>query len=113
MDRVTPTYGGYSNKYVIDEKYALKVNATGDLRASLRCCVPELRPIRRSNDWKVGPGKKVAVAGLGGLGHMGVKIAAAMGAEVTVLQHVAVERRRMQRGLGATRFCGNVAIRKI
>jgi uncharacterized zinc-type alcohol dehydrogenase-like protein len=85
MDRVTPTYGGYSNKYVIGEDYALKVNASGDLSgvAPLLCAgITTYSPLKR---WGAGPGKKVAIAGLGGLGHMGVKIAAAMGAEVTVL----------------------------
>jgi uncharacterized zinc-type alcohol dehydrogenase-like protein len=85
MDRETPTYGGYSNKYVVDEKYALKVNATGDLAgvAPLLCAgITTYSPLKR---WGAGPGKRVAIAGLGGLGHMGVKIAVAMGAEVTVL----------------------------
>ena len=85
MDRKTPTYGGYSNKYVIDQDYAVKVNTTGDLSgvAPLLCAgITTYSPLKR---WGAGPGKKVAVAGLGGLGHMGVKIAAAMGAEVTVL----------------------------
>jgi uncharacterized zinc-type alcohol dehydrogenase-like protein len=84
MDRVTPTYGGYSNKYVIDEKYALKVNATGDLSgvAPLLCAgITTYSPLKRFN---VGPGHKVGVVGLGGLGHMGVKLAKAMGADVTV-----------------------------
>ena len=86
MDRTTPTYGGYSKHYVVDEAYALKVNAKEeDLPgvAPLLCAgITTYSPLRR---WGVGPGKKVAVAGLGGLGHMGVKLAAAMGAEVTVL----------------------------
>ena len=85
MDRTTPTYGGYSKHYVIDEEYALKVNATGDLSglAPLLCAgITTYSPLKR---WDVGPGKRVAVAGLGGLGHMAVKIARAMGAEVTVL----------------------------
>ncbi len=85
MDRKTPTFGGYSEHYVIDEKYALKVNATGDLSgvAPLMCAgITTYSPLKK---WGAGPGKKVAIAGLGGLGHMGVKIAAAMGAEVTVL----------------------------
>ena len=84
MDRVTPTYGGYSNKYVIDQDYALKVNATGDLSglAPLLCAgITTYSPLKRFN---VGPGQKVGVVGLGGLGHMGVKLAKAMGAEVTV-----------------------------
>lgn len=86
MDRVTPTYGGYSKHYVVDEAYALKVIAPeSDLPgvAPLLCAgITTYSPLRR---WGVGPGKRVAVAGLGGLGHMGVKLAAAMGAEVTVL----------------------------
>jgi alcohol dehydrogenase (NADP+) len=84
MDRETPTYGGYSNKYVIDEKYALKVNAAGDLSgvAPLLCAgITTYSPLKRFN---VGPGQKVGVVGLGGLGHMGVKLAKAMGADVTV-----------------------------
>lgn len=84
MDRETPTYGGYSNRYVIDEKYALKVNTTGDLSgvAPLLCAgITTFSPLKR---FKVGPGQKVGVVGLGGLGHMGVKFAKAMGAEVTV-----------------------------
>ena len=86
MDRTTPTYGGYSKHYVVDEAYALKVDRSEeDLPgvAPLLCAgITTYSPLRR---WNVGPGKKVAVAGLGGLGHMGVKLAVAMGAEVTVL----------------------------
>jgi alcohol dehydrogenase (NADP+) len=85
MDRETPTYGGYSNKYVVDEKYALKVDANSDDLAGLApllCAgITTYSPMKR---FKVGPGQKVGVVGLGGLGHMAVKIAKAMGAEVTV-----------------------------
>lgn len=84
MDRVTPTYGGYSNKYVIDENYALKVKSEGDLSgvSPLMCAgITTYSPLRRFN---VGPGQKVGIVGLGGLGHMGTKFAVAMGAEVTV-----------------------------
>jgi uncharacterized zinc-type alcohol dehydrogenase-like protein len=103
MDRETPTYGGYSKHYVIDEKYALKVNATGDLSgvAPLLCAgITTYSPLKR---WGAGPGKKVAVAGLGGLGHMGVKIAAAMGAEVTVLS-TSPSKEKDARALGAHNF---------
>ena len=103
MDRKTPTYGGYSNKYVIDEKYALKVNASGDLSgvAPLLCAgITTYSPLKR---WGAGPGKKVAIAGLGGLGHMGVKIAAALGAEVTVLS-TSPSKEPDARKLGATSF---------
>lgn len=86
MDRSTPTYGGYSTHYVVDQNYALKVDFVEDDLpgvAPLMCAgITSYSPLKR---WGAGPGKKVAVAGLGGLGHMGVKIAAAMGAEVTVL----------------------------
>lgn len=86
MDRSTPTYGGYSKHYVINQDYALKANfSEAELPgvAPLMCAgITSYSPLKR---WGAGPGKKVAVAGLGGLGHMGVKIAAAMGAEVTVL----------------------------
>ena len=84
MDRVTPTYGGYSNKYVIDESYAFKVTADGDLSGvpPLLCAgITTYSPLKH---FGAGPGKKVGVVGLGGLGHMAVKIATAMGAEVTV-----------------------------
>lgn len=103
MDRVTPTYGGYSKHYVVDEKYGLKVKATGDLSgiAPLLCAgITTYSPLKR---WGVGPGKKVAVAGLGGLGHMGVKLAAAMGAEVTVLSTSASKEADAKR-LGAQHF---------
>jgi uncharacterized zinc-type alcohol dehydrogenase-like protein len=86
MDRSTPTYGGYSKHYVIDEDYALKIGFDeADLAgvAPLLCAgITTYSPLKK---WGAGPGKKVAIAGLGGLGHMGVKIAKAMGAEVTVL----------------------------
>ncbi len=103
MDRITPTYGGYSKNYVIDEKYALKVSATGDLSgiAPLLCAgITTYSPLKR---WGAGPSKKVAVAGLGGLGHMGVKLAVAMGADVTVLS-TSPSKEADARALGATGF---------
>ncbi|MEO7563497.1 MAG: NAD(P)-dependent alcohol dehydrogenase [Ferruginibacter sp.] len=80
-----PTYGGYSTQIVVDEKYTLHVSEKLDIKgvAPLLCAgITTYSPLRH---WKVGKGQKVAVVGLGGLGHMGVKLAAAMGAEVTVL----------------------------
>lgn len=103
MDRSTPTFGGYSNKYTVDEKYALNVKSTGDLSgvAPLLCAgITTYSPLKR---WGAGPGKKVAVAGLGGLGHMGVKIAKAMGADVTVLS-TSPAKEADARALGATGF---------
>jgi uncharacterized zinc-type alcohol dehydrogenase-like protein len=81
----TPTYGGYSKATVVDENYVLRIpeSIPLDKAAPLLCAgVTLFSPLHH---WGAGPGKKVAIIGLGGLGHMGVKIAHAMGAEVTVL----------------------------
>ena len=80
-----PTDGGYSQQIVVDENFVLGIpEGVGlDVAAPLLCAgVTLFSPL---NHWGAGPGKKVAIVGLGGLGHMGVKIAHAMGAEVTVL----------------------------
>jgi alcohol dehydrogenase (NADP+) len=80
-----PTDGGYSEKIVVDEAYTLRIpeGISLDVAAPLLCAgITLYSPLRH---WGAGPGKKVAIVGLGGLGHMGVKIAAAMGAEVSVL----------------------------
>ncbi|SMD19888.1 NAD(P)-dependent alcohol dehydrogenase [Lentzea albidocapillata] len=79
------TYGGYSKQIVVDENYVVRIpeGLPLDVAAPLLCAgITVYSPLKH---WGVGPGKKVAVVGLGGLGHMGVKIAAALGAEVTVL----------------------------
>lgn len=88
-DRETgvPTQGGYSNHIVVDENYVLRIpeNLPLDAAAPLLCAgITLYSPLM---NWKAGPSKKVAIVGLGGLGHMGVKIAAALGADVTVLSH--------------------------
>ena len=86
-DGKTVAMGGYSNYFVINEDYAVHIPANLPLEgvAPLLCAgITLYSPIKH---WKVGPGKKVAVMGLGGLGHMGVKFAVAMGAEVSVLSH--------------------------
>lgn len=80
-----PTYGGYSEKIVADEKYTLHIpeGISLDVAAPLLCAgITTYSPLKH---WNAGPGKKVAVLGMGGLGHMGVKIGHALGAEVTVL----------------------------
>lgn len=84
-DGVTPTYGGYSDSIVVKEGYALSIpeNLPLDASAPLLCAgITLYSPLMH---WKAGPGKKVAIVGMGGLGHMGVKLAHAMGADVTVL----------------------------
>jgi uncharacterized zinc-type alcohol dehydrogenase-like protein len=86
-DGKTPTQGGYSNKIVVNEDYVLKIPDDLPLprAAPLMCAgITLYSPLMH---WNAGPGKKVAIIGLGGLGHMGVKIAHALGAEVTVLSH--------------------------
>jgi alcohol dehydrogenase (NADP+) len=84
-DGVTPTYGGYSDKIVVDQDFVLRVPLTLPLEgvAPLLCAgITTYSPLRH---WRVGKGHKVAVLGLGGLGHMAVKFAAAFGADVTML----------------------------
>ena len=86
-DGKTVAMGGYSDVFVINEDYALKIPANLDLQgvAPLLCAgITLYSPIKH---WKVSPGMNVAIMGLGGLGHMGVKFASAMGAHVTVLSH--------------------------
>jgi uncharacterized zinc-type alcohol dehydrogenase-like protein len=84
-DGTTPTYGGYSDSIVVKEGYVLSFpkNIPLDSGAPLLCAgITLYSPLAH---WKAGPGKKVAIVGMGGLGHMGVKIGAAMGADITVL----------------------------
>jgi len=85
QDHKTPTYGGYSKTIVVHEDFVLKVSPKLDLAATapLLCAgITTYSPLRH---WKVGKGHKLAVLGLGGLGHMGVKFGVAFGADVTVL----------------------------
>lgn len=79
------TFGGYSERIVVDEDFVLHVPANLDLAATapLLCAgVTTWSPLKH---WNIGPGHKVGVVGIGGLGHMGVKLAKAMGAEVVVI----------------------------
>ncbi len=100
-DNKAPAQGGYSSAIVVDENYVLKIpaNLPLDKTAPLLCAgITTYSPLRH---WKVGPGKKVAIIGLGGLGHMAVKIAKAMGAEVTVLSRT-LDKKDDAKRLGAT-----------
>jgi alcohol dehydrogenase (NADP+) len=102
-DKETPTYGGYSQAIVVDENYALHIpeNLALDIAAPLLCAgITLYSPLRQ---WGVGPGMKVGIVGLGGLGHMGVKIAHAMGADVTLISHSA-HKEADARALGANHF---------
>jgi uncharacterized zinc-type alcohol dehydrogenase-like protein len=98
-----PTYGGYSNQIVVDENYALHVSDKLPLSgvAPLLCAgITTWSPLR---EWKVGKGHKLGVVGLGGLGHMAVKLGASLGAEVTVLSTSASKKADAEK-LGAHHF---------
>ena len=102
-DGKTLTYGGYSTRITVDENYVLRIPAGMPLErtAPLLCAgITTYSPLRH---FGVKAGDQVAVVGLGGLGHMGVKIACAMGAQVTVLSHTPAKREEALR-LGAADF---------
>jgi uncharacterized zinc-type alcohol dehydrogenase-like protein len=102
-DGTTPTYGGYSSHVVVDESFVLRIKAGLPLErvAPLLCAgITTYSPLKRFGTRK---GSKVGVLGLGGLGHMGVKLAAAMGAEVVVLSGTAAKKADGKR-LGAHDF---------
>jgi uncharacterized zinc-type alcohol dehydrogenase-like protein len=103
MDRKTPTQGGYSSRIVVADHFVLRVPDGLDPAgaAPLLCAgITTYSPLRQ---WGVKKGDTVGVVGLGGLGHMGVKLAAAMGAEVTMLSTSASKEKDARR-LGAHAF---------
>src|SRR5882757_1601629 len=103
QDHKTPTYGGYSNTIVVNEDFVLHISDKLDLAATapLLCAgITTYSPLRH---WKVGKGHKLAVLGLGGLGHMGVKFGVAFGAEVTVLS-TSSKKEADAKKLGAQKF---------
>ncbi len=103
MDRKTPTYGGYATQIVVTETFTLKIPAGLDPAgaAPLLCAgITTYSPLRQ---WNCKKGDRVAVVGLGGLGHMAVKLAASMGAEVTMLSTSRAKEADAQR-LGAKGF---------
>ncbi|HYG70280.1 MAG TPA: NAD(P)-dependent alcohol dehydrogenase [Anaeromyxobacteraceae bacterium] len=115
MDRKTPTYGGYSTQVVVDERFALRVPSNLDLAgaAPLLCAgVTTWSPLRH---WNVKAGDRVGVVGLGGLGHMAVKLAVSLGAEVTVFSRTHAKEADARR-LGAHGYAATAekdALRKL
>lgn len=106
MDRKTPTYGGYSSRITVAEHFALKVPAGLELSAvaPLLCAgITTYSPLRQ---WNCKKGDRVAVVGLGGLGHMAVKFAVSMGAEVTLLS-TSPSKEADARRLGAHAFANS------
>lgn len=102
-DGKTIAFGGYSNNFVVDADYAVRVPANLDLKgvAPLLCAgITLYSPMKH---WNVRPGMKVGIVGLGGLGHMGVKFAKALGAEVTVFSH-SPNKREDALAMGAHKF---------
>lgn len=97
------TQGGYASRIVVDEHYVLRVPADAALARVAPLLCAGITPYSALRHWKVQPGQKVAVLGLGGLGHMAVQYAAALGAEVTVLSSNASKRGDAAR-LGAQDF---------
>ncbi len=103
QDGKTPTYGGYSNTIVVHEDFVLHISDKLDLAATapLLCAgITTYSPLRH---WKVGKGHKLAVLGLGGLGHMAVKFGVSFGAEVTVLS-TSPDKEAAAKALGAHHF---------
>ncbi|MBX7146330.1 MAG: NAD(P)-dependent alcohol dehydrogenase [Alphaproteobacteria bacterium] len=102
-DGKTKTQGGYSDHIVVDENYVLRIpqNLSLDAAAPLLCAgITLYSPLMH---WKASKGKKIAIIGLGGLGHMGVKLAHALEAEVTVLSH-STKKENDAKKLGADYF---------
>jgi alcohol dehydrogenase (NADP+) len=96
-----PTYGGFANNYVVDERFALRVPLTLDPAgaAPLLCAgITTYSPLRR---WGVGRGQRIGIVGLGGLGHLAIKVARAMGADVVVFT-TSPGKAEDARALGAT-----------
>ncbi|TWB43806.1 NAD(P)-dependent alcohol dehydrogenase [Nitrospirillum pindoramense] len=102
-DGKTLSQGGYSTTIVVDENYVLRIPDALPLDAAAPLLCAGITLYSPLSHWKAGPGKKVAIIGMGGLGHMGVKLAHAMGAEVTVLSQ-SLRKEADSRRLGADHF---------
>jgi uncharacterized zinc-type alcohol dehydrogenase-like protein len=99
----TNTFGGYSDKIVVDEHFVYKIPENLDVQkvAPLLCAgLTTYSPLKH---WKVGPGQKVGIVGFGGLGHLGLKLAVALGADVTVISTTS-EKGVLAKELGAQDF---------
>ncbi|MDO1451784.1 NAD(P)-dependent alcohol dehydrogenase [Rhodocytophaga aerolata] len=96
----TNTFGGYSTSIVVKESFVLKIPQTLDIKATAPILCAGITTYSPLKFWKVKEGSKVAIVGLGGLGHMGVMLATAMGAQVTVIT-TSEEKRQEAQALGA------------
>ncbi len=102
-DGKTPTYGGYSNTIVVHEDFVLHLSDKLNLAATAPLLCAGITTYSPLKHWRVGKGHKLAVLGLGGLGHMGVKFGVAFGAEVTVLS-TSANKEADAKKLGAHKF---------
>lgn len=98
-----PTYGGYSNTIVVREEFVLHISNKVDLAATAPMLCAGITTYSPLRFWKVGKGHKLAILGLGGLGHMGVKWGVAFGADVTVLS-TSPDKAQAAKDLGAHHF---------
>ena len=105
------TFGGYSKQIVVPERFVLRVDPKQKLEAVAPLLCAGITTYSPLKHWKVGKGHKVGVLGLGGLGHMAVKLAAAMGAEVTLISTSASKKADGER-LGAHDFIATADIGK-
>src|SRR6201999_2949765 len=103
QDHKTPTYGGYSNTIVVHQDFVLHISEKLDLAATAPLLCAGITTYSPLKHWGVGKGHKLAVLGLGGLGHMGVKFGVALGAEVTVLS-TSPKKEQDAKKLGAHHF---------
>jgi uncharacterized zinc-type alcohol dehydrogenase-like protein len=87
-----PSYGGYARSIVVEERFGAHISEDVNLAETAPLLCAGITVYTPLTHWNVGPGKKVAILGMGGLGHLGVKIAVALGAEVTVLGHSAAKK---------------------
>ena len=102
-DGKTPTYGGYSDQMVVDENFVVRIPSTLPLAGAAPLLCAGITTYSPLKEFKVKPGDRVGVVGLGGLGHMGIKIAKAMGAEVTVFS-TSPRKESDAKRLGASEF---------
>lgn len=107
-DGKTPTYGGYSDQMVVDENFVVRIPTTLPLAGAAPLLCAGITTYSPLKEFKVKAGDRVGVVGLGGLGHIGVKIAAAMGAEVTVFS-TSPRKESDAKRLGASEFVVSTA----
>ncbi|WP_391559213.1 NAD(P)-dependent alcohol dehydrogenase [Robertmurraya sp.] len=98
-----PTYGGYCQKIVVTERFVVRIPDALDLDVAAPLLCAGITTYSPLNHWNAAPGKKVAIVGMGGLGHLAIQFAHAMGAEVTVLSR-SINKKDEALGFGADHY---------